>query len=121
MRKPPHDAEKFRLTNAGAWSSRAADGNNGGFSIPCGEATLRVIASDGMGWDHVSVSLHDRCPTWAEMDFVKRMFWQDNETVMQLHVPRHMHVNCHPHCLHLWKPQGKRILLPPPEMVGPVE
>ena len=37
-------------------------------------ATLRVLFSDGLGWDHVSVSLADRCPTWAEMCFIKDLF-----------------------------------------------
>jgi hypothetical protein len=54
---------------------------------------LRVLASrddgqgSGMGWDHVSVSTQVRCPTWEEMEFVKRLFFEDGETAMQLHVP----------------------------------
>lgn len=54
---------------------------------------LLVIASSGdpaVPWEHVSVSVSGarRCPTWEEMDAVKRLFWADDETVMQLHVPR---------------------------------
>lgn len=124
MRKPPHNAERYRLTHAGVWTSRLGDGNNGAFLVPfrsaAGFVELRCLASDGGGWDHVSVSLPDRCPTYEEMDAIKKLFWQDNETVMQLHVPTHLHVNYHPYCLHLWKPQGKRIPLPPPDFVGPL-
>src|SRR5882672_9247876 len=66
-----------------------------------GSDTLRVIASHGDGWDHVSVSCHHRCPTWNEMSFIKSVFFFDAETVMQLHVPSSDHVNYHPFCLHL--------------------
>lgn len=34
-------------------------------------------------------------------------------------VPKRDHINCHPHCLHLWRPLKGRIPLPPSEMVGP--
>ncbi len=81
---------------------------------------LLVIATTGEGWEHVSVSVPgtQRCPTWEEMDFVKDFFWTDSETVMQLHVPRADQVNDHPYCLHLWRPLGDTIPVPPPELVG---
>jgi hypothetical protein len=79
---------------------------------------LRVIASHGMGWDHVSVSLGHRCPTWEEMSFIKRLFFLPDEVVMQLHVAESSHINIHPHCLHLWRPQHAEIPLPDPLMVG---
>lgn len=72
-------------------------------------------------WDHVSVSLSGRCPNWQEMCFVKDLFWEPHETVMQLHPPSHLHVNYHPHCLHLWAPRNLFIPLPPRWMVGPVD
>ena len=81
--------------------------------------TLWVIASWGMGWEHVSVSLPDRCPTWGEMCAVKDIFWQRQECVMQLHPSEDEYVNCHPFCLHLWKPIDERIPRPPSIMVGP--
>lgn len=79
---------------------------------------LKVIASSGEGWDHVSVSLPHRCPTWDEMEHVKRLFFRDDETAMQLHVPPTDHINVHPFCLHLWRPQGVEIPRPPGWMVG---
>jgi hypothetical protein len=39
------------------------------------------------------------------MDAIKRLFFHDTETVMQLHVARTSHINLHPFCLHLWRPQ----------------
>lgn len=79
---------------------------------------LRVIASEGEDWDHVSVSTETRTPTWDEMEFIRGLFFGDEETVMQLSVPRSEHINNHPHCLHLWRPQKATIPRPPGILVG---
>lgn len=98
----------------------SGDGGTGVFNLPSPrtQVTLRVIASDGMDWDHVSVSLPNRCPNWTEMEHVKRTFFQEHETAMQLHVPPSDHINRHPYCLHLWRPQKAEIPRPPAGMVG---
>lgn len=77
----------------------------GQFAVKSGVFRLRCIASCGQGWDHVSVSLFNRCPTWAEMDQVKRLFFEDEEVAMQLHVNGKSKINLHPFVLHLWRPQ----------------
>lgn len=79
--------------------------NNGHFHIKCQSGSLSVRISNGGGWDHVSVSLKHRCPTWSEMCFVKSLFFKDYEWVMQLHPPKSENVNYHKFCLHLWRPQ----------------
>ena len=93
----------------------------GAFLIPSpiDGQTLKVVASSGDGWDHVSVSRENRCPNWTEMDHVKRLFFKDNEVAMQLHVPPDEHINFHPYCLHLWRPLDVEIPRPPAGMVGP--
>jgi hypothetical protein len=68
-------------------------------------------------WEHVSVSFVNRCPTWTEMCWVKGQFWSDTETVVQLHPPRHLYVNTHPFCLHLWKNCVDGHELPPRQLV----
>lgn len=95
--------------------------NGGAFEIrmPNGERAF-AIASSGEGWEHVSVSLPNRCPTWAEMCFVKRMFWSDEDCVVQYHPPKSEYVDCHPHCLHLWRPLESAMPRPPHWMVGPL-
>jgi hypothetical protein len=95
----------------------------GAFNIPSpiDGAAIRVVASSDLGWDHVSVSRRNRCPNWYEMEHVKRMFFHDHETAMQLHVPPADHINCHPYCLHLWRPHDVEIPRPPAWMVGPVK
>ncbi len=80
---------------------------------------LRVIASHGGGWDHVSVSLPKRCPNWTEMEFIKRMFFGADEIAMQLHVEPKDHISIHSNCLHIWRPQNAEIPMPPSLMVGP--
>jgi len=81
------------------------------------DKNLRIIASNGDGWDHVSISLPHRTPTWREMDFVKRLFFKPDEIVMQLHPAESKHINLHENCLHLWRPQKQAIPTPPLYMV----
>lgn len=96
------------------------DATRGVFDIPFPRTgvVLLVIASSGDGWDHVSVSLPNRCPNWQEMEHVKRTFFRPDETAMQLHVPPSEHVNCAQTCLHLWRPLDREIPRPPAELVG---
>lgn len=99
-------------------------GENGIFILPMEGKTkgfaYQVIASNGMGWEHVSVSVlfQQRCPTWEEMCYIKSIFWPDEAAVMQLHPPKEDWVNNHPYCLHLWRSLWASIPLPPAEMVG---
>lgn len=118
MRKPPHKAEKYRLRH-GDYGSDALYGNNGAFFIPgpCGRE-LKVIASDGPDWEHVSVSLDKRCPNWREMCCIKDMFWDDDEVVIQYHPAKSEYVNQHPNCLHMWRPIDVKIPTPPNILVG---
>lgn len=112
MRSKPSDSlERYRILGP-------PGENNGAFQLESPVA-LRIIVSDGMGWDHVSVSLPHRCPTWYEMNLVKGMFFEDEEAVIQFHPPKSTYRNCHPYCLHLWRPQNAEIPLPDPDMVGP--
>ena len=83
------------------------------------QVDLRIIASRGMGWDHVSISLKKRTPVWREMEFIKRLFFEDDEVVMQLHVAVKDYINAMPFCLHLWKPHKETIPLPLKIMVAP--
>lgn len=95
-------------------------GDDGGAFIlksPVDKQVLSIIASHGLGWDHVSVSRRSRIPIWDEMEFVKRLFFEDDEVAMQLHVPAADHVNVHPNTIHLWRPQIGSIPLPPHWMV----
>lgn len=93
----------------------------GAFRVPSpiDGQTLAVIASSDGGWDHVSVSRSNRCPNWPEMEHVKRLFFKNDETAMQLHVPTAEHINRMPFCLHLWRPQMQPIPRPPGWMVAP--
>lgn len=82
---------------------------------------LRIIASSGMGWEHVSVSLTGRTPNWKEMCFVKNLFWEEDELVVQYHPTKENYINHHPNCLHMWKPKEGIILTPPRWMIGPYD
>lgn len=112
-----YEIEKHRITQ-GVMGSDASYGNNGVFQISRESGTLNIIASDGMGWEHVSVSLEDRTPTWDEMCFIKDLFWNVDETVIQYHPKKSEYINKHPFCLHLWKRVDSDYELPPKEMIG---
>lgn len=115
-----HVPEQFRFFQPGhRLHSTHEDGNNGAFFIRLKHGqTVHAIASDGMGWEHVSVSRRDRCPTWDEMCQVKALFWDEEDCVVQFHPPRSEYVNNHEFCLHLWRPVGIRLPMPESIMVG---
>lgn len=104
--------EMYRVTS-GPLATSATDGNNGAFIVRHHSQTFQVIASNGGGWDHVSVSRRDRCPTWTEMDYIKRMFWGPDDVVIQIHPADKDYINNHEYCLHLWRPQFEDIPIPP--------
>lgn len=84
---------------------------------------LLIIASSGRhpmseGWEHVSVSLPSRCPTWEEMDLVKRMFFLPEELAFQLHPPEAENISNHRFCLHIWRPADSAFPTPPSILVG---
>lgn len=120
-----HVPNRHRV-RTGPFGSDETAGNNGAFFVPNrGGATpaaratpLKVIASDGEGWEHVSVSLPNRCPTWAEMSFIKATFWDSRDCVVQFHPSEYEYVNNHAFCLHLWRPTAGDIPTPPAWMVG---
>ncbi len=113
---------KYRV-KTGPMASDDSSGMNGAFMVPCGRVVLGVVASDGRDWeqerlplpkfDHVSVSLPARCPTWEEMEFIKRLFFRPEEMAVQYHVPIKRHINRNNHCLHIWRPIGVEFPMPP--------
>ena len=111
---PPVDAfsvpEKFRTAGP-------AGENCGAFVVPYRGLRLRVVAFYGFGWEHVSVSLPDRTPRWEMMAFVKSLFWGPEACVVEYHPPASRYIDVHKHCLHLWRPIGIEMPMPPLEFV----
>jgi hypothetical protein len=96
----------------------AGDGMTNGYATVPGHRPLTIVFSDGLGWEHVSVSTPSRVPNWSEMCYVKRLFWAADDVVMQLHPAESQYVNNHPFCLHLWRPKAIAIPTPPAALVG---
>lgn len=115
-----HVPNQFRI-RTGAYGSHDSIGNSGLFEWGTLRGRIRVIASNGEGWEHVSVSFENRTPSWEEMCRVKDIFWDEEDAVMQIHPPKSQYVNFAKHCLHLWRPDRAdlKIPLPPTWMVGP--
>ncbi len=77
-----------------------------------------VVFSNGGGWDHVSVSFSNRCPTWDEMCEIKKLFFYPEEVAWEYHPMESEYVNQHPYCLHIWRYQQPGMVMPPAWMVG---
>lgn len=120
-----HVPEKARTSLAGGlFATDSSYGNNGIFAFKKAGVNYYIIASDGKGWEHVSIHVVEdnnldstRCPTWEEMCVVKSIFWDDEDLVVQYHPPKSQYVNRHNFTLHLWRPTAVLIPLPPLDMV----
>ena len=109
----------------GLLASHEDNGNNGAFSFFFSpKVELRCIASDGEGWEHVSVIAYIqggnymRTPSWGEMCKIKEMFWDDEDVIIQFHPKKSEYVNNHDYCLHLWREIGVEYKTPPTELIG---
>lgn len=64
MMRCPLDWEIYRRPSP--WDGREmGDRHNGHLRIP--KRQMVIVFSNGEGWEHVSVSVKDRCPTWDEI------------------------------------------------------
>ena len=84
---------------------------------------LKCVVSTGespysQGWDHVSVSLGFRTPTWDEMCIVKNLFFEPHDVCVQYHPAESDYVTNHKFCLHIWRNIHMEFPTPPKELVG---
>lgn len=119
-----HVPEQYRIVT-GRMASNVAMGNNGCFVIwKRSGRTLVIIASDGMGWEHVSIHVETnggkklRTPEWSEMCEVKDLFWDAEDVVIQYHPRKSEYVNVHSNTLHLWRPVNVELPRPPKILIG---
>ena len=94
------------------------DEHNGAFRMKIKGEEYTIIASNGNGWEHVSVSSRHKIPSWKTMCAIKDLFFEEEEVVMQLHPKKSEYVNNHENCLHLWRPINQEIPTPPSLLVG---
>lgn len=104
----------------GMFRTAPDDGFNGFFCLILNRMKVKAIASDGEGWQHVSVSIDQSTfpPSWSIMCQVKDLFWEPQDWVIQFHPAQSEYVNQHPGCLHLWKPLNQAMPIPDSLMVG---
>ncbi|SRR5260370_9467 len=142
-----HAPEQYRCKPC-LYGSNAKSGNNGTFVLPgiigrqifivCSDWSQVALFSDDQlrrqgldpalrtnGWEHVSASARfgrdykdPSIPTWAEMCYVKDLFWDDEDVVVQFHPRKSEYVNEQPHTLHLWRPIHVELPVPPTILVG---
>ena len=72
------EVERERV-QSGLMKSDPSLGRNGFFIFRRRRSYLFCQVSDGEGWEHVSIHAEDakgsRTPTWAEMCYIKDLFW----------------------------------------------
>lgn len=100
------------------------DGMGGWYYDSTSGKRLNFIFSYQMGWEHLSVSMPSKTPTWDMMCRMKDIFWNEDETCVEYHPAKSQYVNMHSHCLHIWRPiyckefctdpESKEELLPVP-------
>jgi hypothetical protein len=115
-------AEKYRRPHPAKWEHKTGD-MFGWFEVPIkiNGPVLRIQISQGFEkfkFDHVSVSLGFRCPTWEEMCMVKDLFFDYQDCVVQYHPPKSEYVNMHQFCLHLWRLVDGDMPMPSKNEVG---
>jgi hypothetical protein len=122
-----HVPEKYRITKHKnpLFNSDESYGNNGCFEIPLEtgfKLIAHIIASDGEGWEHVSVHViadgSSVIPRWGTMCEIKNIFWDEEDTVIQYHPAKTDYVNNHHYVLHLWRPIGIDFPKPPKHLIG---
>lgn len=131
MRRRPKQWVEVGRIRDGQFRSRTADGCTGAFLVPGvagrayrrDEGPMKIISNtadrpSSAGWEHVSVSFQNRCPTWEEMSAVKDAFWLPDETVYQVHPPLAEYVSHYPYALHLWRSTTETMPRPPSYLVG---
>lgn len=118
--------EKFRIQDPRFPFHQNAEScpDFGMFLLPpkIGNRLIVTVASCGMKWEHVSVSIRQGrkplTPTWEEMCWVKQHFWDEEDCVVEFHPPRSQYVNNHPNVLHMWRPTDQTFPTPPSICVG---
>ncbi len=116
MRKLNH-LDKYRIVHPLA--GNMGDEFNGAFDIPYRGEEYRVLASNGGGWEHISISRQSKHPpVWETMCHFKDLFFYENEVVMQLHPAKENYINNHQNCLHLWRPISGAVKVKCPKCKG---
>lgn len=94
------------------------DGMGGHYYDKYNNKNLNFIFSYQLGWEHLSVSMPNKTPSWEQMCMMKDIFWGEDEVCVEYHPRKEEYVNNHPHCLHIWKPRDVEMPTPPSILVG---
>lgn len=94
------------------------DGIGGHYYDSISGKNLNFIFSYQLGWEHLSVSMPSRTPSWDQMCRMKDIFWNKDECCVEYHPKEEDYVNNHKHCLHIWRPTEVELPEPPSILVG---
>ncbi len=79
-----------------------------------------VVASENfMGWNHVSAHVTEstgealkRTPSNEEMQFLRNLFFRENDVVLEFHPAKKDYVNNHSYVLHMWESTDDKFVYP---------
>lgn len=121
--------EHFRVKE-GKLASTKENGNNGLFKIhlPTKNCNAFCLVSDNGGWEQVSVRVEDlnkqlkggsriRIPNSEELKFLKNVFWDRDETVIQYHFADSKETGSE-YALHLFRHKTRCFPEPPSFLFG---
>lgn len=94
------------------------DGMGGKYYDKYSNKWLNFIFSYQLGWEHLSVSMPGKTPSWDQMCVMKNIFWNEDEACVEYHPKKEEYVNDHEYCLHIWKPTKVELPTPPTILVG---
>ena len=77
-------------------------------------ATVIFSTGEAKGWEHVSMSLKNRYPTWKEMCLLKDMFFKTDECVIQFYPAGDLDI--YSYRLHLWRNKNSEFEMPPMDL-----
>ena len=99
----------------GKFATTKEDGPNGAFIIPARNAKVKgqcllIMINSSFGWEHVSIRMYNGqtsnamaiFPTHFDISDVKNLFWDKDETVVQIFPDERLYKSRNDYIIHLW-------------------
>lgn len=111
-----------QITNENIFNKNFDLSKEGTFVIKLNDySCLYVQALNHFGWEHIGAYVVNfgerqfpyRIPTSKEMEFLKNLFFEKDEAVIEVHPRKCDYVNINIFMLHLWRPNRISIPVPP--------
>lgn len=86
------------------------------FSI-INDLSYQITVYASQEWEVISILSDNGYADWDTVCSIKNEYFGEDETIIQLHMPKNVEKELNPNAIYLWKPLKKEIPLPPKKMV----